>query len=408
MLWRAGGHERRGRRGRAGTPARSRHRAARCAADGRRPGDPRRSPTCCGRSARAGRAARSTTRCSGRRPSCRSTSSCRRCRPFGRACTTRWPSSASSTIVVGASVRLRRPHDQATLHFFWLTVAFFGALAFTASGRYDQLDYFFDWADLVARLLLPPLFLHFALVFPDRPDAWVRDPRRAMGGRRCCTCPAAVLGGARVACRRAEPLHGPATTRLALDGSSGSRTLYLAVCLLGGLALMRRRSPPAVGDGASGSCAGSSGDRPWAPCRSSRCTSSRSWSGAVPSYASTRRCCSAVSRSSFASALVRYRLMDIEVIIKRVLLVAAVGGRCWPGSTAARCGWSALVLGDRQRSQQFLGAARHAGRRAAWRRRCGTRSRRRSTASTTAIATTTGARSWRSRASSTATSTCTA
>jgi len=44
------------------------------------------------------------------------------------------------TLLVGASVRLRRPHDQATLHFFWLTVAFFGVLAFTASGRYDRFD----------------------------------------------------------------------------------------------------------------------------------------------------------------------------------------------------------------------------------------------------------------------------
>jgi hypothetical protein len=31
------------------------------------------------------------------------------------------------TLLVGASVRLRRPRDQATLHFFWLCIAFFGA-----------------------------------------------------------------------------------------------------------------------------------------------------------------------------------------------------------------------------------------------------------------------------------------
>ena len=30
------------------------------------------------------------------------------------------------SLLVGASVRLRRPDHQATLHFFWLTVAFFG------------------------------------------------------------------------------------------------------------------------------------------------------------------------------------------------------------------------------------------------------------------------------------------
>ena len=32
------------------------------------------------------------------------------------------------TLLVGASVRLRRPRDQATLHFFWLCVAFFGVV----------------------------------------------------------------------------------------------------------------------------------------------------------------------------------------------------------------------------------------------------------------------------------------
>ena len=33
------------------------------------------------------------------------------------------------SLLVGASVRLRRPDHQATLHFFWLTIAFFGVLA---------------------------------------------------------------------------------------------------------------------------------------------------------------------------------------------------------------------------------------------------------------------------------------
>ena len=73
------------------------------------------------------------------------------------------------TLLVGAAVRARRPGDQATLHFFWLCVAFFGVLAFSFSGRLDRVDWAFYWADVVALLLLPPLFLHFALVFPERP-----------------------------------------------------------------------------------------------------------------------------------------------------------------------------------------------------------------------------------------------
>ena len=39
------------------------------------------------------------------------------------------------TLLVGGAVRLRRPRDPATLHFFWLAVAFFGVFAFSFSGR---------------------------------------------------------------------------------------------------------------------------------------------------------------------------------------------------------------------------------------------------------------------------------
>src|SRR5258708_848534 len=77
------------------------------------------------------------------------------------------------TLMVGASVRLRRPRDQATLHFFWLCVAFFGVFTFSFNGPFDRLDWIFFWGDAVAMALLPPLLLHFTLVVPERP------PRRA-------------------------------------------------------------------------------------------------------------------------------------------------------------------------------------------------------------------------------------
>src|SRR5258705_4723007 len=72
------------------------------------------------------------------------------------------------TLLVGGAVRLRRPRDPATLHFFWLSVAFFGVFTFSFSGRLDRLDWVFYLADSVSMLLLPPLFLHFTLIFPDR------------------------------------------------------------------------------------------------------------------------------------------------------------------------------------------------------------------------------------------------
>src|SRR5207344_802204 len=100
------------------------------------------------------------------------------------------------TLLVGASVRLRRPTDQATLHFFWLCVAFFGAFTFSFNGPLDRLDWIFYWGDAIAMTALPPLLLHFTLVFPER-SPW----RIAQGSRvwlPLVYAPAIVLGLTRV------------------------------------------------------------------------------------------------------------------------------------------------------------------------------------------------------------------
>jgi len=171
------------------------------------------------------------------------------------------------SIAIGASVRLRRPNDPATLHFFWLTVAFFGVLAFTPAGRYSHLDYFFDWADAVARLALPPLFLHFAFVFPERPNAWARtDLGRAV--IPVLYLPALLLGISRVTLI-AGGLHGPQSS-VVLERLERLDYAYLGVCLLGGLLLM---------------------------LRSSRCTSCRCSSVTCCRTRSTRPCCSGAFRS---------------------------------------------------------------------------------------------------------------
>ena len=79
------------------------------------------------------------------------------------------------SLLVAAGVRFRRPDNEATLHFFWLSVAFFGMLAFSFSGRLETLDWTIYWADVTSTLLLPPLIVHFALVFPERPDSWAHS-----------------------------------------------------------------------------------------------------------------------------------------------------------------------------------------------------------------------------------------
>lgn len=226
------------------------------------------------------------------------------------------------SLLVGASVRLRRPDHQATLHFFWLTVAFFGAMAFSFTGKLDPLDWTFYWGDLTARLLLPPLFLHFALVFPDRPNARVRSD----SGRKLVLLlylPALLLGGTAVAAVVNGTAHGDVLTRVTTFVDN-AQLLYLAGSLVAGLGIMvralgkvpsvtaRRQLRWIVWGSALGAVPFAFGYAvPFAlglePLRGFEFTALLL--GLIP--------------LAFASAIVRYRLMDVEVIIKRALVYAA-------------------------------------------------------------------------------------
>ena len=226
------------------------------------------------------------------------------------------------TLLVGGAVRLRRPRDAATLHFFWLAVAFFGVFTFSFSGRLDRLDWVFYWADEIAILVLAPLFLHFTLVFPERPRRWTGGP----AGRALVVlayAPAIVLGVARViaVARSRDDASAFVEVISALDRMAH---FYLAVCFIGGLAgLLRalsqvstitaRRQLRWIGWGTA------LGAAPFAL-------------GYALPYAlgiepSLPMQLSAIPLSliplAYASAIARYRLMDIEVIVKRALVYAA-------------------------------------------------------------------------------------
>jgi two-component system NtrC family sensor kinase len=229
------------------------------------------------------------------------------------------------TLLVGCAVRLRRPGDQASLHFFWLSVAFFGVFGFSFSGRLDRLDWVFYWGDVVALLLLPPLFLHFALVFPERPRAWVRTPI----GRAVLPLfylPALLLGGLRAAI-----LLQPSGLQSTGGGFTGAletldriELLVLAAGLLGGLGIMvralrrvrsmtaRRQLRWIVGGTVIGGVPFLAGyGLPWA-----------AGFDAGPQLGFLTIPLGFLPLA-FASAVVRYRLMDVEVIIKRTVVYAA-------------------------------------------------------------------------------------
>src|SRR5205814_6863633 len=140
------------------------------------------------------------------------------------------------TLLVGASVRLKRPHDQATLHFFWLCVAFFGAFTFSFNGPFDRLDWVFYWGDAVAQALLPPLLLHFTLVFPERPPASRRISAALVP---VMYLPALVLAAARVIVLTRVSSNGALFSSL-ISGLDRLEPLYLFSCATAALVVLVR------------------------------------------------------------------------------------------------------------------------------------------------------------------------
>ncbi len=231
------------------------------------------------------------------------------------------------TLVVGASVRLRRPRDQATLHFFWLCVMFFGAFTFSFNGPFDRLDWIFYWGDALATALLPPVLLHFTLVFPERPpDRQLVETRgKSAALVPLMYLPAFVLATARVMAVVQGSSNGPLFSRV-IDVLDRAELAYVFLC--GGAALLvlarafqeitsvtaQRQlrwiawgTALGVGPFALGYAL------PWAL-------------GADPPFALQLTAVPlGLVPLTFASAIVRYRLRDVEVIAKRGLVYAVFG-----------------------------------------------------------------------------------
>lgn len=59
--------------------------------------------------------------------------------------------------------RWRAPH---ATHFYFVSIVAFVLYVFHPTGKFNDFDWTIYWSDLVASVLLPPLFLHFTLEFP--------------------------------------------------------------------------------------------------------------------------------------------------------------------------------------------------------------------------------------------------
>ncbi|MBI2683689.1 MAG: PAS domain S-box protein [Acidobacteriales bacterium] len=76
-------------------------------------------------------------------------------------------------LVIGVFVLLRRWTAQKSAHFYIFCLVSFIFYSFKYTGKFNAFDWTIYWSNVVATLLQPALFFHFALTFPEKKD-WVR------------------------------------------------------------------------------------------------------------------------------------------------------------------------------------------------------------------------------------------
>ncbi len=77
---------------------------------------------------------------------------------------------------IGVFVLLRRTQAPRALHFYLFCLASFVLYFYRYTGKLNNFDWTIYWSNVVATLLQPALFLHFALAFPE-PKPWVKRRR---------------------------------------------------------------------------------------------------------------------------------------------------------------------------------------------------------------------------------------
>lgn len=73
-------------------------------------------------------------------------------------------------LFIGLFIFVRRWNAPRAVHFYVFCLVSFILYSFQYSGKLDAFDLEVYWSSVVARLLAPTLLLHFALVFPARPE----------------------------------------------------------------------------------------------------------------------------------------------------------------------------------------------------------------------------------------------
>ena len=83
-------------------------------------------------------------------------------------------------LFIGLFIFARRWNAPKAVHFYVFCLVSFILYSFHYSGKLDAFDQEVYWANIVARLLAPALLLHFALVFPGRTETAVRSSSKLL------------------------------------------------------------------------------------------------------------------------------------------------------------------------------------------------------------------------------------
>src|SRR5438309_903843 len=83
-------------------------------------------------------------------------------------------------LFIGLFIFIRRWNAPRAVHFYVFCLVSFVLWSFHFSGKLDTFDWEVYWSEIVARLLAPALLLHFALVFPGRSETTLRSSAKLL------------------------------------------------------------------------------------------------------------------------------------------------------------------------------------------------------------------------------------
>jgi PAS domain S-box-containing protein len=213
--------------------------------------------------------------------------------------------------------RWRAPH---ATHFFFFCMVSFVLYVFHPTGKFNDFDWTIYWSDLVASVLLPPLFLHFVIGFPQEYS------RRRLGRLRpLIYLPGACLLVGEAAFVLGAPLVGvsPVVLRDVLYGLNDFHFgLYFLLSAAVLIRTCRRLEGPDLPQQMKWVTRGTTlAVVPYFVLQSVP----RLFGEVPPPGADVALFALAFIPLSFAWAMHRYRLMDVDILFKRGIVYTLTG-----------------------------------------------------------------------------------